>query len=95
MEKNLKPNIECLFVLHSFGENNRDFEILDIHYPINLVEESKEFEFLYNKEKRTEEEENRLKYLIEIIYDSDSLIEMASEDIGKYGEVSEKIHKEL
>ena len=85
-ETKLKENVT--FILHSIAKNN--FEIVDITF--HNKREKKLTKHIENLQKQNLKiNENIYQELLNI----ESFQEMVAEDIGDYGDISKKIHKEL
>lgn len=91
MEKK-EPNISALMILHSFGKELRDYEVMDLSI-LKITELNEDptttlQKYLKDTNKKTSKIFAKLNNL-------DYLKEMASEDLGDHGDISEKLHKEL
>jgi len=90
MSNQKQPTIQALILFHLIDE--RHFEVMNISFP--YTNES-ELQAEYEKEVAKWKESNRITQLISELCRLDSIMEMATEDLGNNGSVSEDIHEEL
>lgn len=85
-------DFKAVFTLHSYGEGRRDYEIIgDISFPEidkRISELTRQIALIPRNEKKRE-------YIYREIATLDMYRDILYEDLGDFGEISEKIHTEL
>ena len=93
--ENKKPDINVYIILHSYGKGDNDFEIMDIAFPEMDKLEKELLEKLPSDKSNIDVHDKSNLRIMNQLNSMSALEEMAGEDLGDYGCVSEDIHKEL